>query len=316
MTESKRTTTRPVRSTAVAMTCCVLALAACGDDGDDDADTASTDASVPSTTLTPSTDPALPSTTAVAATTLPDTTPPTSGAAQATTEPTAPPTTDSGASTANEPALCEPYLEMSAAFAGEPDPDTIGGLLDQIEADAPDEIAGQLAVLTDGARTVLETGDFTVFEDPEFAEAGSAADTWIFENCEFATTAEIVATDYRYEGLAAEYPAGRTGFSVVNNGAEAHELAIIRKNDGVELTLDELLELPESESASMTTYVGATFVGPPGARSNLVVDLTPGNYIAVCNVPAGSTFAEDGSVAEGAGQPHVMLGMSFEFAVT
>lgn len=306
MTETNRTTTRPVRSKAGAIACCLLALAACGDDGDDDADTASTD-------------PTLPATTAVADTTIADTMPPTSETTAATTEPTTPPTSEAGAATTDEPALCEPYLEVTAAFAGEPNPDTIGGLLDQVEAAAPAEIAEHLAVLTDGARTVLESGDFTVFEDHEFAEAVSAADTWVFENCEFVTTAEIVATDYQYEGLAAEYPAGRTGFVVVNNGAEAHELAIIRKNDGVELTLAELLELPESESETMTTYVGGTFVGLPGERSNLVVDLEPGNYIAVCNVLAGTTFAEDGSVTEGTegtGQPHVMLGMSFEFAVT
>jgi hypothetical protein len=100
------------------------------------------------------------------------------------------------------------------------------------------------------------------------------------------------------------------------DGAEAHELAIIRKNDGVELTLADLMDLPETDAEQMTTYVGATFVGPTGARSNLVVDLAPGNYIAVCNVPAGTTVAEDGSFTEGTGQPHVMLGMSFEFSVS
>jgi hypothetical protein len=183
-----------------------------------------------------------------------------------------------------------------------------------IEA-APADLAEQLAVLTGGGRTVLETGDFSVFESPDFNAAVTAADSWVFENCAFVTTTEIVATEYQYEVQADTYPTGRTAFAVVNEGVEAHELAILRKNDGVDLTLDELLELPEAEAEQMVTYVGATFVGPPGARSNLVVDLEPGDYLAVCNVPAGTMVAEDGSFVEGTGQPHVMLGMSFEFAV-
>ena len=50
-------------------------------------------------------------------------------------------------------------------------------------------------------------------------------------------------------------------------------------------------------------------------RGNLIADLAPGDYIAVCMIPAGTTVADDGSFTEGTGEPHVMLGMSFEFTV-
>jgi hypothetical protein len=243
----------------------------------------------------------------------------------ATTEPTidsslesmgTPSTSVDVAGAPTEPALCEPYLQVSAAFSGEPDPATVGALLNQVDEAAPTDLVDQLTVLTDGGRTVLETGDFTVFEAPEFNAAIAAADAWVVENCQFVTTTEIIATDYEYDGQADVYPAGRGSFALVNEGVEAHELAIIRKNDGVDLTLDELLELPEDEAASMTTYVGGSFVGPTGARSNLLVELTPGNYIAVCNIPTGTIVTEDGSFTEGAGEPHLLLGMSFEFAVS
>lgn len=95
-----------------------------------------------------------------------------------------------------------------------------------------------------------------------------------------------------------------------------HELLLLRRNDGVDLSLEELMELPEADAETMTTYVGGVFIGPPGARSNLVVELAPGDYIAVCTVPAGTLVASDGSTTEGTGEPHVMLGMSFEFSVT
>jgi hypothetical protein len=162
---------------------------------------------------------------------------------------------------------------------------------------------------------VLENGDFSVFESSEFNDAVATADTWVFENCEFAGTAELIATEYQFTGQSAEYPAGRNGFTLVNEGAEAHELLILRKGDGVDLSLEELMELPESEAETMTTYVGGVFVGPPGDSGVLVAGFEPGNYIAVCTIPAGTIVNGDGSFTEGTGEPHVMLGMSFEFTV-
>jgi hypothetical protein len=287
-----------------AVTTCLLAFGACGSD-DNDAEPGESASDVSASATTTSADP---TDSAVATTARPT---------DQTAESTRAPSTSATATNApTEPALCGPYLQVSAAFTGEPDPATIGGLLDQVDAAAPTDLVEQLTVLTGGARTVLETGDFTVFEAPDFNAAIAAADAWVVENCQFVTTTEIIATDYQYQGQANAYPAGRTAFALVNDGAEAHELAIIRKNDGVDLTLDELLELPEDEAETMTTYLGGSFVGPTGARSNLLIELTPGNYIAVCNIAAGTIVADDGSFTEGAGQPHVMLGMSFEFAVT
>lgn len=308
-------TTRLVVSSTV--TACLLVTSACGSDDDADDPASLGTGAEPAVTTTSAIAPSTTTATTAAATESTEATVTTEATGAPTTTPdTSMPDTSApaeGAST--EPALCEPYLQVSAAFAGEPDPATIGGLLDEVDAAAPADLAEQLAVLTEGGRTVLETGDSSVFESPDFDAAVTAADSWVFENCAFVTTTEIVATEYQYEGQADTYPTGRTAFAVVNEGVEAHELAILRKNDGVDLTLDELLELPEAEAEQMVTYVGATFVGPPGARSNLVVDLEPGNYLAVCNVPAGTMVAEDGSFVEGTGQPHVMLGMSFEFAV-
>ncbi len=301
---------RPIGALLV---CVALAISACG--ADDDASESTPVATTPPTTRVDSSE-STPSTTSPATTAPAD--PATTSAG--TTE--SPSTTSSSATTtetadlvSTEPAVCAPFLQVSAAFSGQPDPATIGALLDDVDANAPDEIADELTILTTNSRTVLDTGDFGVFETPVFETAIATSETWMSENCDFATQTEIIATDYRYEGQAADYPAGRTAFTLVNGGVEAHELMVLRKNDDVDLSLEELSELPEAEAETMTSYVGAAFAGPPGARSNLIIELTPGDYIAVCVVPAGTTVAEDGSFTEGTGEPHVMLGMSFEFTV-
>ena len=46
-------------------------------------------------------------------------------------------------------------------------------------------------------------------------------------------------------------------FKFTNEGAEDHELAIARKNDGVTESFDELLALPEEEAMTKVTFVTA-----------------------------------------------------------
>lgn len=311
-----RSVTKTARDVAVGAVGVALLLASCAE-SDGDSGAASTDASTAVGTA-----PAEPEVTEEAPESIeaePDDTEAAPETLEADSESTeaAPETAamDDTAVDGEEPPVCQPYFEASAAFNGEPDPATIGGVLDAIDAAAPADVAADTGLITGSARTVLETGDFSVFEDPEFGDAVSAADTWMFDNCEFATTGEIIATDYAYAGDETAYPAGRTGLRVINEGMEPHELVIVRKNDGVDADLEELLALPEEEAETMTTYVGGTFVGEPGASSVLVTNLGSGNYIAVCNIPAGTTVAEDGSFTEGTGQSHAELGMNFEFTV-
>lgn len=294
MNNANATRSRLLRSIGTLLMCGALVLSACGDDDDASEDASGT-----------TTDDLATPTDSVATTTSSD----------ATTTTPSDITTDTAESTSAEPAVCEPFLQLSAAFAGQPDPAEVGALLDDVDANAPDEIADELTVLTTNARRVLDTGDFSAFENPEFEAAVASSESWITNNCEFATRTEIIAADYRYEGQATEYPTGRAAFTVINEGEELHELTLLRKNDGVDLTLAELMELPETEAETMTTYVGGVFVGPPGASGNLITELTPGNYIAVCNIPTGTVVADDGAFTEGTGEPHVTLGMSFEFTV-
>lgn len=82
-------------------------------------------------------------------------------------------------------------------------------------------------------------------------------------------------------------------------------MAILQKADGVDLTWDEILALPEDEGESKTKFFTAAYA-PPGENSSTLADLEPGDYIMVCFIPAGG--AEDGA-------PHFTLGMRHEFTV-
>ncbi|MBA3606044.1 MAG: hypothetical protein H0W46_08755, partial [Acidimicrobiia bacterium] len=112
-----------------------------------------------------------------------------------------------------------------------------------------------------------------------------------------------------------ELPAGQLGLLLTNDGEEAHEIAVLRKNEGVTATWDELLELPEEEAREMVTEVGGAFAPTNGAVGLLVGELEAGEHIALCFIPVGTSMGDDGEFIEGDGPPHFVEGMRHEFTV-
>jgi hypothetical protein len=220
------------------------------------------------------------------------------------------------AASADSATVCEPYLGVTAQFNGEPDPATLTPLLDEVDENAPDDLAEPLGVMTGAARQVLENGDFSSFESPEFTDAQSTVDPWMFEHCDFEQKVEVSAADFEFEGLPDELDAGSAAILMTNDGAEAHEMAIMRKADGVTQSWDEILALPQEEAEALVEQVGGTFAPTNGAKGLAIVELAPGEYLAACFVPAGTTVASDGSFTEGTGTPHFMHGMTAEFTVS
>ena len=219
------------------------------------------------------------------------------------------------AASAEAAAVCEPYLGVTAQFNGEPDPATLTPLLDAVDENAPEELAEPLGVMTGAARQVVETGDFASFESPEFAAAQGTVDPWMFEHCEFDQKEAVTASEYKFEGLPSELDAGTAAILLSNGGAEAHELAIMRKADGVTQSWEEILALPQEEAEALVVQVGGAFAPNKDAKGLAVVDLVPGDYVATCFVPAGTAVASDGTITEGTGTPHFMHGMISEFTV-
>jgi hypothetical protein len=86
---------------------------------------------------------------------------------------------------------------------------------------------------------------------------------------------------------------------------------IVRKNDVVTESFDELLARPEDQATTKVTFAAGTGAGP-GDTAYANGKLDPGEYIAVCFIPQGTTTGD----APGSGPPHAMLGMKHEFSVS
>jgi uncharacterized cupredoxin-like copper-binding protein len=284
-------------------------LVGCGSD-DDDATTAVVETTVAASPTEPAT--TEPTSTATTATTEPETTD------SATTEPA---TTD--AAEADIDAVCEAYTEITFAFNAEPEGDpaeflqnTVVPLIETLEANAPSEVADSLGVMTSAAQQVVDSGgeDFSAFEAPEFSEAQSEVDPYMFENCTYDATYEVSLIDYAFEGMPSEIEAGRVAILVTNEGSEAHEMALMSKAEGVTESWQELVELPEEEAMEKVNFVGGAFAPTTGSQGLLVVDIEPGEYAALCFIPTGTTM-DGGEMTEGTGPPHLVQGMVQEFTV-
>lgn len=306
--------------------CTTMFLGACGDDDDDeatddtDAPAAATDAPAAATdapaatTMAPATTIAADTTMAADNTMAAETTM-ASETTEAPDSSAAPDTTGGGGASGGD-GFCGAYVDLTLAFSaeGEPDTEALTATLDEADADVPDQVADDWTTMSEAARSVLETGDFAAFEDPSFGEAQSVVDPYVFENCEFDNTVEVSAIDYGYEGLPAELPAGRTAILMTNDGVEAHEIVFFRKNDGVTQSFAEILELEEEEAGELVTEAGGAFAASNGAAGLGIVDLEPGEYIAVCFIPVG-TMIDGQEFTEGSGPPHFVEGMQVEFTV-
>jgi hypothetical protein len=296
MHSKSRQLTKKLLVSAAAATLFV-GVAACGDDDDDSADTAA-----------PAASDAPVATEAVDHSTMDmgsDTT-----AATDTTEATD--STDAGAApVADVDEFCQAELAAEAAANGE-DPSAAGPAFEALVAAAPADLKATVEDVIAHAQDGPGSPDF----DTPYAEMI----TFVKENCGF-TDVSLTTSEYAFGGLPTELAAGPAVFTVQNIGEEFHEVLVMRKNDGVTETAEEILALPEEEAMTKATMVGAAF-GAPGGTSFTTMDLEAGDYIAVCFLPQGATpelmaqmTGPESSLPPGAGPPHAMAGMVQEFTV-
>jgi hypothetical protein len=217
------------------------------------------------------------------------------------------------ASSPEAEAFCTAAVSAFAAFNSE-DEAQIGPAAEALTAAAPEEVAPAVGELM--ANPEAGPGD------PAFDEPYAAMFDYLRGNCGYAE-ANVAATEYAFGGLPTELPAGPIIIRLENIGEQVHELILMRVNDDVTLTLDELLALPEEESNTMVTPAGFLFAFP-GAAFDTAVDLTPGRYVALCFLPEGATpeiISQMGGPEDTAppgaelGPPHFTLGMVQEITV-
>ncbi len=216
------------------------------------------------------------------------------------------------ASSPEAEAFCTAAVALQAAADGE-DQAAIGPALEAATAAAPADAAPLLEAV------VANIGDP---ESPEFAEAYGAMLDYMRANCGFAEL-NLAASEYAFGGFPPELPAGPTIIALENIGEEVHEVVIMRINDDVTLSVDELLALPEEEAMTMTTEQAFAFAFP-GTVGQTVTDFTPGRYVALCFLPQGATpeiISQMGGPEDTApagaelGPPHFTAGMIHEFTV-
>ena len=185
-------------------------------------------------------------------------------------------------------------------------------IVNEIVEAAPEELNEDITTLDNAVKEVEETGDFeAAFETEEVEAASDRVHAHDLENCGWGST-EVEGLDYSYRGIPAEIDAGVHSFEFTNAGKEMHMLGIIKKKAGTTETFDQLLELPEEEAEAKTEFLGEAF-GPPGDDEYVIVNLTPGDYLAICFIPVGST-PEAGEDVDG--PPHFTQGMKAEFTVS
>lgn len=100
--------------------------------------------------------------------------------------------------------------------------------------------------------------------------------------------------------------AGQQTWQVVNSGQQLHHMVLMKLNEGA--SMDDLMAWMELEEgpppAEEAGYVG---VLSPGVSNWLTMDLTPGEYVAICFIPD--------HLGDATGQPHFMMGMIDSFTI-
>jgi hypothetical protein len=168
---------------------------------------------------------------------------------------------------------------------------------------APEEVAPQFDTAMEAMRGVAGGGDPSAFDTVDTTDIHA----YDLDNCGWATS-DVTMQEFAFVGVEDEYEAGAHSFELTNDGGEAHVLVVVRKAEGVTKTWDEILA--EGEESTSYEQVTAGFA-PPGATGYAVADLAPGEYLALCPIPEGTT-----ATAEGSGPPHFVHGMRHEFTVS
>jgi hypothetical protein len=169
--------------------------------------------------------------------------------------------------------------------------------LSGVESVAPPEIATQLQAVVEAVRGSLQGGP-PPFEDPNFASNFNALQEYRYNSCGYRQL-DVTGIEYEFQGLPKTVPAGEVAIRFTDNGAEFHELQVLRikSKDSVK----KLAGLSEKELAKKTEEIGGTFA-EQGQTSYTIAELSkPGRYVVICHLPVGSTSEE---AAEEAGKKH------------
>jgi hypothetical protein len=114
---------------------------------------------------------------------------------------------------------------------------------------------------------------------------------------------QMIATDFAFD-VPEQIESGFTLVTMVNEGIEPHHVQLMLLNEGV--TMDDVEEaFGTSEAAvfGLGVFAGGPTPAMPGGTSEVVLDLEPGMYLALCFIESPD------------GLPHIAKGMVATFEV-
>jgi hypothetical protein len=203
--------------------------------------------------------------------------------------------TAAGSAAPSTEAFCAAEVALEAAASSE-DPAAMGPAFEAVVAAAPEDVRP----MVEDVLAHAEAGP----GDPAFDEAYGAMIDYMIANCGYPVI-DVTAQEYAFVGIPEEIAAGPTIFNITNKGEQVHEMIVFRISDDVDLSVQEILQLPDEETEGMAEDVGGTFV-LPGNTGHAVLNLTPGRHAALCFIPEGTTpenldevFAEEGTAPAG-----------------
>lgn len=212
-------------------------------------------------------------------------------------------TVAAGAPGGLDPKACDAFADLTAAFAG--DPSAAGPAGKALAAAAPAEMTAPVEVLN--AAFAKAASDPEALGSPEFSKAWATVGDAVFDGCDTEASIEVKGVDYSFSGIEATVPAGRVAvrFTNASEHEEPHELVLMKRKDGVDDAVADLMKLPQDQVMSKVDMAGVVFVDQPGGRSTALFELEAGKYIAICMIPTAGNEAD----------PHASHGMIHEFEV-
>ena len=170
--------------------------------------------------------------------------------------------------------------------------------LSAAESTAPPEIASQVQAVVAATRTAAQSGRDPNEVDPNFGQNFSTLQQYRFNSCGYQQL-DVTGIEYEFQGLPRTLPAGNVAIRFTDNGAELHELDLVRVKS--KDSAKKVAGMSEKDLAQKTETVANTFV-TQGQTSYTIADLSkPGRYVAICHLPVGSTSEQ---AAEEAGHEH------------